>query len=52
MDASLELLFYRGPPVGPLRVDNSIISDPGEISEVFADYFGSIYISAVSDARS
>ena len=31
------------PPVGPLRIDNTIISDPGEMSEVFADDFGSIY---------
>ena len=40
------------PPVGPLRIDNTIVSDPGEMSEVFADYFGSIYNSAVSEARS
>ena len=39
------------PPVGPLRVDNTIVSDPGEKSEVFADYFGSIYKYAVTDAR-
>ena len=30
------------PPVGSLRIDNTIVSDPGEISEVFADYFGSL----------
>ena len=40
------------PPVGPFRIENTLVSDPGEMSKVFADYFCSIYISAVSDARS
>ena len=40
------------PRVGPLKIDSILVPDPGEISEVFAEYFGSIYDSAVSDARS
>ena len=38
--------------LGPLRIDNTIVSDSEEMSEVFAEYFGSIYKSAVIDARS
>ena len=40
------------PPVGPLRIDNTIGLDPGEMSEVFAEYFDSIYNSAVTDVLS
>ena len=35
---------------GNLQVDNTIVSDPGETSDVFADCFGSIYKSVVTDA--
>ena len=30
------------PPVYPLRIDNKIVLDPGEMIKVFADHFGSI----------
>ena len=40
------------PPVDLFRINNTIVSDLGKMSEVFADYFGSIYNSVVSDAGS
>ena len=40
------------PPVGPVRIDNTIVSNPREMSEMFAYYVGSIYNSTVSDALS
>ena len=35
-----------------LGIDNTIVSDAGEMSEVFAEYFGSIFKTAVTYARS
>ena len=40
------------PQVAPLRKDNTTVSDPGEMSEMSAYYFGSKHKSAVTDARS
>ena len=40
------------PPVSPIRIYCIKVSDHGDRSDVFAEYFGSIYNSAGTDARS
>ena len=34
------------PPVGPLSMPHGVISDEGEMSEVFVDYFSSIFVQS------